>query len=98
MNYSDLKTTIRRKLRVTDLKGSAGVCQHARTNRTICGVVHGNDGGSHATKCNIGGEYLNATTTCVTHSANGLRTLAGPPIHIRESRAGTRMTNAPVST
>ena len=55
MNDRDLKTTIRRKLRVTEIEGSTGVCQLARTNRTVCGAVHGHDGGKHATKCNIGG-------------------------------------------
>ena len=55
MNDRDLITTIRRRLRVTHIEGSTGVCQHARTNRTTCGVVHGHDGGTHAVKCNIGG-------------------------------------------
>ena len=55
LKHRDLRTTIRRRLRVNRMEGSAGVCHHARTNRTICGAVHGHDGGRHAARCNIGG-------------------------------------------
>ena len=37
---------------LSQIEGTSGVCHHARTNRTICGVPHGHDGGKHATKCN----------------------------------------------
>ena len=55
MNDRDLRTTLRRRMRIQQIEGSTGVCQHARTDRTICGCVHGHDGGKHATICNIGG-------------------------------------------
>ena len=55
MNDRDLRTTLRRKLRVDVIEGSNGVCQHARSDRTVCGVVHGHDGGKHAVKCITGG-------------------------------------------
>ena len=55
MNDRDLRTTLRRRMRTQQIEGTTGVCQHARTDRTICGCVHGHDGGKHATICNIGG-------------------------------------------
>ena len=55
MNDRDLGTTLRRRFRIPKIDGTSGVCHHARTNHTICGVNHGHDGGRHATRCNIGG-------------------------------------------
>mgnify|MGYP003324412637 CR=1 FL=1 len=55
MNDRDLRTTLRRRFRLPQIEGSTGICHHASTNRTICGAVHGHDGGNHATCCRIGG-------------------------------------------
>lgn len=55
MKCRDLRATLRRLFRVQQIEGTSGVCHHARANRAICGVVHGHDGGRHATRCNIGG-------------------------------------------
>ena len=65
MNDRDLRTTLRRRFRIPHIEGSTGVCHHARTNRTICGVAHGHDGGRHATRCSISG--------CVTQRHDGVR-------------------------
>ena len=55
MNDRDLRTTLRRRFRVQQIEGTSGVCHHARSNRAVCVVVYGHDGGKHATRCNIGG-------------------------------------------
>ena len=55
MNDRDMRTTLRRRFRLPQIEGSTGICHHARTNRTICGAVHGHDGGKHAASCRIGG-------------------------------------------
>ena len=98
MNDRDLRTTLRRKLRVEVIEGSNGVCQHARTNRTICGAVHGHDGGKHATKCNIGGGVAQRHNDVRDALGEWLTDTGKCPNLSRKSHAGTLKMNVLVST
>ena len=55
MSDVHLRTAVRRRLRVAKPVGGTGVCHHLRSDKTICGHVHGDDKGQHAVNCKIGG-------------------------------------------
>ena len=99
MSDRDLRTTIRRRLRVTHIESSTGVCQHARTNRTTCGAVHGHDGGTHAVKCHIGGGVSKRHDDIRDALSEWLEDIGRTPlINSRKSHAGTLLMSAPIST